>query len=424
MYTNNACRFTNYTEPEDGYETKFLLPHGSELRLFENEKPLILPPIFEQNWEIDYYASAVIEIPGQWSGKLPFLPLLIQSISGQGKVRIIGNTGNELLNDIYEIESQELNSLLFTYWMPLDGVEIIDGKDVVIRYLLNPLLMWPKKSSLIKLMGESLHGIEVIGLDEILKPEIISLNGNAICNDLPTELKIDADQRLDVFWTYNDVLINNTDQHSIFAFGEGTYVAGFSYQGSYLFSSKPFFLKSYHIPEINFSDVYVSDKKIQIEIDNEIQQYLLSQDTSFRVQWFYNNIPTNELLPIDMSSLDIDKEGIYNALITNQVCEMFSNAFKIDFFNNYTTVEEYEIKIYPNPFQNEIQIAFKGLLDDPTRLDIFSGSGRIVYSQEFFDSSAIDPIIKIDLSSIPDGVFNAFLSNKFGKVSFRILKTP
>ena len=79
-----------------------------------------------------------------------------------------------------------------------------------------------------------------------------------------------------------------------------------------------------------------------------------------------------------------------------------------------------ELSVYPNPFRNEINIAFKGKLKQGTVLRILNSVGQTVMQKELFIESNQ---IKIELdSSLHSGIYLLMLVDETGIVSKKLIK--
>lgn len=123
-------------------------------------------------------------------------------------------------------------------------------------------------------------------------------------------------------------------------------------------------------------------------------------------QWFLNGVP---IVGATAFQYKPQSNGIYTFQITNVTgCSTFSNPFNFDSigFEDLNTINQ--IKIYPNPAQNQLMLS--GNLSQIKNISIFDISGKMVEQLNFNQQSQI-----IDISFLSNGTYVLQLGNSVYK---------
>jgi hypothetical protein len=102
----------------------------------------------------------------------------------------------------------------------------------------------------------------------------------------------------------------------------------------------------------------------------------------------------------------------------------YENNLYIDDINLYSltginnNLQESFFILRPNPSNGKMTFDFVSKTIQNNRLDIYNSIGKLVYSTVL---EAGISTFNLDLSFLPKGIYNAVLSNKFGKINRKIL---
>jgi len=81
---------------------------------------------------------------------------------------------------------------------------------------------------------------------------------------------------------------------------------------------------------------------------------------------------------------------------------------------NIDSIEEVEFKVYPNPTNGKITIAFNSFLANGMEIQITNAMGKVIF-KDVFDGNNSDPYT-VDLSAAPKGMY--FLSARSSSKRF------
>ncbi len=104
--------------------------------------------------------------------------------------------------------------------------------------------------------------------------------------------------------------------------------------------------------------------------------------------------------------------------VTDEDLKTFEKTFTI-YVNDLTETAtpeyfaEFGLKIFPNPFQSEVNIDFPGCLEDEIQIALFSIHGKMIFSERIFGYTAINT------ENLPEGIY--FLRVKTNSME-RIMK--
>ena len=78
-----------------------------------------------------------------------------------------------------------------------------------------------------------------------------------------------------------------------------------------------------------------------------------------------------------------------------------------------------DVKVYPNPVQNMLNINFKGLINQPARIKLMTLSGKVIFTREINNPSNIT---RINLNGISPGTYMLKVSINGRSKTFKIVK--
>lgn len=385
IYDNDKfCFLVNYTEPESGYNEKIKLPPHSKLEFLGKlgKNPLVSPVNRDAGWEIGHYSDLRLTINKPWAGKLNFLPLIIKDIKGSGVVKIVGNNGGlPLIDDYYEIGSDELNTLLEYYWMPLDGLEIYAEEQVQITYFVNKKLFPIEQFNYLFMEGNNLEDLHIDGFFEIPKIAIEYVKEKSnFCEGETVELAIQYLPGCNYDWFYNEIKLDNVFENSLIATESGKYsVKVTSPWGEEISIVKSFNLNLHQIPELEFTDYEKSYFGGTLDLKKEIKEVLHNLDPAYYMQWYLNGEKIKSKNYIN-SGVEILKTGNYHVVVSNGNCTVQSSSVFIRSLYPENDFQDFNIRIFPNPFKDYI-ILEKIHLDGSGRdlvVEIFNSIGKRV----------------------------------------------
>ena len=133
-----------------------------------------------------------------------------------------------------------------------------------------------------------------------------------------------------------------------------------------------------------------------------INQFLCND--SGNLQWYLNN---TLILGANKTAYNATQSGTYYVTNTINGCSSSSAPIIFVLVSNNDFITKEDIKIYPNPAQNELTIDFQNIENNVYQLEIYSIEGRIFYSQYLYQ-----PKTKIDITDISDGLYNIILKKE------------
>ncbi|MDQ3536096.1 MAG: T9SS type A sorting domain-containing protein [Bacteroidota bacterium] len=409
-YDENApysCLIDNYTEPSTGYNDKIILPPFSKLEFLGKigNAPVVSPYNRDSGWEIKNYANLRLTIDQPWSGSLNFLPLIIQDIKGSGTIKVIGNNGFKLINDVYEIGSDELNTLLKLYWMPLDGLELhVEGK-VQIDYLVNKKLFPIDQFNYLFLEGEGIEGLKVEKFQEIPNLPINFMNETSqFCEGESVDLIVKHLPGFKYQWYYNEDIIYDVNKNKLTAKENGEYsVKLTSPWDDEIILSKSYSLIFYDMPELELSDfenIYTGEV---LDLAKEVKNNIFNLDPNFTADWFFNgeNFSSEK---ISNSGTNIYNTGYYHFVVSNGRCTKQSSETFIRVLYPENDFNQMNVSIFPNPFQEYINIE-KTVFNDgdmDLKVEMFNSLGKKIKE---FDVSKNVLSAQFDVSDLSNDLY-------------------
>jgi hypothetical protein len=406
----NTCRYVNYMEPPNGYDDELILPPGGKIKIWDRRSaPLVVSPYNrDAGWEIEYFASLSLTIPAGWKGTLPFLPLIVHSISGSGTITIPGNNGMRYFVETLEIGSFELNSLLESYWSPTGGMEVDAVGDVTIEFLINPLWFNKLPYNLLSLSGEGVEELQVNGFVRVEDPDIKTADGSDIICFGGLELNATHYGALDYVWYYNGEIIAGEESSNIIAYKEGNYhVRIRTPSGRYVGQSPPIYLRDFAIPEIEFPQEVYAFPDESIDLSEDIKEYMLEQDAGFELQWMHYGEKLGAPRTLSNTELIPTRNGLYQAVVSSDYCTQVSNPFYVVLMNENYSVNGVNVRFFPNPFVDKFYLEF---------IPLDNNSGKMIsawlhdsYGREIWrvDHSMADQKYEIEVDGFgpPSGLY-------------------
>ncbi|MFN5318247.1 MAG: T9SS type A sorting domain-containing protein, partial [Bacteroidia bacterium] len=123
------------------------------------------------------------------------------------------------------------------------------------------------------------------------------------------------------------------------------------------------------------------------------------------VNWDAHSLITNTVLPSFTDTLDLSSLN-------------FTANFIADASGVHAAQNEH-LRVYPNPTNGLLHIAFEAALPTNSKIDIFSADGRLVKQQQVLSGGYQ---FTIDCSSLPAGVYYLAFSNDALNSRLRFVK--
>ncbi len=159
------------------------------------------------------------------------------------------------------------------------------------------------------------------------------------------------------------------------------------------------------------SGEFVSDGSISITASNGIEPYQYSIDggITFFDSSVFNNLPIGNYMVVVKDSSD---ECIYEETV----------EVEIDIMINVNELEDFEIKIYPNPSSDNFTFELNSTIDDLEliKIEIYNGLGQLIAKQNLDTQTNYKS--EISLSDFPAGTYFAKCFNREIKHYFRLIK--
>lgn len=128
---------------------------------------------------------------------------------------------------------------------------------------------------------------------------------------------------------------------------------------------------------------------------------------------------------VDIRKMNFSSGNLTITKMDNSNSIIALNSLKYISFTDYsTTISEYtkevptEIKVYPNPIFNELNIDFSGTNILNGKICILSIEGKLIKTQQLLGSASLT----IDMSNIPQGVYLCRFSNEKEIKTIKIIK--
>lgn len=140
---------------------------------------------------------------------------------------------------------------------------------------------------------------------------------------------------------------------------------------------------------------------------------LTAQDSNATYQWY--NCKTNSILSGDTNqSFTAKTSGDYAVILSKNGCVDTSACVSVVVTGvGELKITNYELRIYPNPADNTLNIAFNRQLKGKCTYEITDMLGRICHKGE----GKFQPNISVPVSSLPDGVYSIQIhNNSFGRI--------
>jgi Secretion system C-terminal sorting domain len=187
-------------------------------------------------------------------------------------------------------------------------------------------------------------------------------------------------------WTYNDAVIGTgtlLDLTNVQYDQSGSYFCTATATDNCGTSSL-----TYEIATLNVVEVIMP---VIIQVDGELQL----QQVFNSYQWYLDGIPVSS-----GATLELSESGTYYVEVTNELgCGSVSDEY---YFDGINYLPSGNIRIYPNPFENELNIQSSKPIEFVT---IYNGIGAIVYKAAGPQQQAID------LSALSTGVYYVMLTH-------------
>jgi hypothetical protein len=216
-----------------------------------------------------------------------------------------------------------------------------------------------------------------------------------VCSGEPVQFTNGSQNASQYNWTFEGASIETSQETN----PSVTYTNGGTYAVTLIASNSQF---ADTTSETSFITVIPSPAVPTISVDG----LLLSTSSNANVQWYLNGVAIEGATS---NTYNATQNGVYSVSASlDNGCESFSSNFTVNTVS-IDAIGSFEVKLYPNPAGEKVQIEWNGA--EPLQVLLRDASGRLVRSKIMEASGSLD------LSDLESGIYLTELHSA-GKVKY------